>query len=283
MNQITTETKNTGNNSILPATKVTAGLVIPFLLLAFIILFFLPGQTGRYFAWQINPPIMSMFIGAGYLGGAYYFLHVVGGKKWHRVAHGLLPVTAFTWLMLADTIIHWDRFSHAHLGFWLWLILYLVTPILVPWLFFLNRTADPGISDEDDISVPLPVRYFTAIVGVSFLLATILFFLYPSLAISFWPWKLTALTARIMAGWLAIMGVGSTAVALDHRWSGWKIGVESIVLWQALVLVASLLNLSDFSHPLNWYVVATAMGLIGATVIYVIMEINRRKFRLFHL
>ncbi len=276
MKQPSTSTSVSGNNRILPATRLTAGLVIPFLLLAFLILYFLPGETGIYFAWQIKPSMMSMFIGAGYLGGAYFFFHVVAGKQWHRVTHGFLPVTAFTWFMLAATVLHWDKFSHTRLGFWLWLILYLVTPFLVPWLWLRNRAADPREPESIDINVPMPIRRFTTLVGMVFLAATVVFFVLPNVAVSIWPWKLTPLTARTMAGWLAIMGVGSVAVSRDQRWSAWKVGVESIILWQALVLLAAVLNPGDFANPLNWYVVATTGGLIGAVVIYIIMENKRR-------
>jgi hypothetical protein len=277
MNHVSSVSGSSGNDIILLATRITAGLVIPFLLLAFIILYFLPGETGRYFAWQINPPFMSMFIGAGYLGGAYFFFQVVSGKMWHKVAHGFPPVTAFTWVMLIATILHWDRFSHANLGFRLWLILYLITPILVPLLWLLNRKVDSRIPKSDDIYVPLPLRRLTAFVGAIFLVYTLRFFFWPGLAISIWIWKLTPLTTRILSGWLAIMGVGSLTVAWDQRWSAWKVGVESIILWQVLVLVAAIINLNDFNNPFNWYLVATTLGLIGFIVIYVVMEYKRRK------
>jgi hypothetical protein len=277
MNHESSVLKPSGNDKVLSATRITAGLVIPFLLLASIILFFLPGETGRYFAWQINPPFMSMFIGAGYLGGAYFFLRVVSGKEWHKVTHGFPPVTAFTWLMLIATIVHWDRFNHANLGFWLWLILYLITPILVPVLWFLNRRVDPGVTKFNDIEVPLPLCWFTAIVGAIFLVGTLLCLFWPELVISIWIWKMTPLTTRILAGWLAIMGVGSLTVAWDQRWSAWKVGVESIILWQVLVLVAAIGNLGDFNNPFNWYLVATTLGLIGFIVIYVVMEQKRRQ------
>ncbi len=64
------------DDRVYPLTRWVAGAVIPFLLLAFVILYFLPGSSGRFFAWDINPAMTAMFMGAGYLGGAYFFAHV---------------------------------------------------------------------------------------------------------------------------------------------------------------------------------------------------------------
>lgn len=268
--------RTAGDGRILPAARWIAAIVIPFLLLAFAILFFLPGETGTRFAWQIRPPTMAMFMGAGYLGGAYFFARVVTARQWHRVAAGFLPVTSFTWFMLAATILHWDRFSHERLGFQLWLILYLVTPLLVPWLWVRNRAADPKTPERGEVLVPPPVRWLTGGIGLLFLASAIAFFLSPSMAVTIWPWTLTPLTARVMAGWISLMGVGAVVVSRDRRWSAWRIEVESIILWQALVLVAAVRNLGDFSSPLNWYLLATAAGLLGALAIYAGLEARRR-------
>jgi hypothetical protein len=69
------------------------------------------------------------------------------------------------------------------LGFQLWLILYLVTPFLVPWLWWRNRAAGPETPEAGDLVVPMPIRWLTGLIGALFLAATALFFLWPSLAI----------------------------------------------------------------------------------------------------
>jgi peptidoglycan/LPS O-acetylase OafA/YrhL len=215
-------------------------------------------------------------MGTGYLGGAYFFARVATGRRWHRVSAGFFPVTAFTWFMLAATVLHWDRFSHGRLGFQVWLILYLVTPLLVPWLWFHSRRTDPGTPEPDDLIVPRAIRAILALTGALFLAGTVLLFFWPSLAISFWPWTLSPLTARVIAGWLALMGVGSLAVSWERRWSAWRVEIESIILWQALLLVGALANLADFASPWNWYLPATAAGLAGAVAIYLALEARRR-------
>jgi hypothetical protein len=264
------------DDRILLATRWVAALLIPVLLLAFAILVFVPEQTGARFAWQIRPPMTAALMGTGYLGGAYFFLRVATGKRWHRVSAGFPAVTAFTWFMLAATILHWDRFSHGRLGFQLWLVLYVVTPLLVPWLWWRNRVSDPRTPDPDDLPVPQAARWILAVAGAAFLSGTAILFLWPSLAIANWPWTLTPLTARVVAGWLALMGVGSLAISRERRWSAWRTEVESIVLWQAVMLVLGFVHLGDFTRPFNWYLVGTAAGLAGTVAIYVTLEGRRR-------
>jgi hypothetical protein len=82
-------------------------------------------------------------MGAGYLGGSYLFLRALVGRRWHRVAAGFPAIAGFTVAMLLATILHWSRFDFSRLPAQLWLILYVVTPILVLWMWLRNRPADP--------------------------------------------------------------------------------------------------------------------------------------------
>jgi len=265
------------DDRIYPITRIIAAVIIPFLVLAFLILYFLPGETGTRFAWEIKPAMTAAFMGAGYLGGAYFFAHVVFGRRWHRVAPGFLAVTAFTWAMLLATLIHWQRFDLSHFPFQLWLVLYVVTPFLVPWLWWHNRPADPGTFEPDDVEVPRFVRRLTGAIGVLFLLWGVVCFVLPDTAVAAWPWTLSLLTARVLGGWCALMGVGGLVLASERRWSAWRVEVESIFLWQLLVLVAALVHRSDLGPRGNLFLVAELAGLLGFVAIYGGMELRRRR------
>jgi hypothetical protein len=47
---------------------------VPFLVVAFAVLYPWPGDTDRLFAWHIRPMITAMVLGSAYLGGAYFFV-----------------------------------------------------------------------------------------------------------------------------------------------------------------------------------------------------------------
>jgi hypothetical protein len=255
-----------------------AAVIIPFLLLAFVILYLFPQLSGVRFAWRILPNVTAVYIGAGYLGGAYLFVHALVGRQWHRVAAGFPAVTAFTISMLLATLLHWDRFDPRHLPFQLWLVLYVVTPVLVPWIWLSNRVTDPRALELQDIVVPDCIRLVVRVFGVVLTAGAILGLVFPHLLIAVWPWTLTPLTASVVAGWLALMGVGNLAIAQDCRWSTWRVAVESITLWQVLFLVGAVIHQHDFTvgRLLNWYVLSILVFVLSSVSLYVFMEARRR-------
>lgn len=271
------------DDRILPVTRLVSAAVIPFLWLAFLILFFYPDQSGERFAWAIRPHTTAMYMAAGYLGGSWLFIQAVLGRRWHRIQGGFLPITAFTWFMLIATFLHWDRFSHGRLGFTLWLILYIVTPFLVPALWLANRGTNSGEPEAGDILISPAVLFILKLISAGSLIYAAAGFLAPDIVITTWPWTLTPLTARVMCGWVALLGVGAFTLSRERRWSGWKVPLESIGIWHILVFVAAFLNPGDFTNGLvNWYTAAIGGMLMGILVFYPVMERRRRKAMQLH-
>jgi hypothetical protein len=257
-------------------TRIVAAIIIPFLVAAFIILAFFPAESGRRFAWEINPAMTALWMGAGYLGGAYFFLRVLLGGAWHRVTAGFLPVTAFTWAMLLATILHWQRFDLGHLPFQIWLVLYVVTPFLVPFVWWRNGAFGVDTAEANEVFVPDIVRAGMGIVGLFLLISALVAFVAPDVAISFWPWTLSPLTARVMGGWFALMGVGGVVMARERRWSAWRIEVESIIfVWHALVLVGAFFHRGDFKPGGGWFFFAEAITIGALALLYILMERRR--------
>jgi hypothetical protein len=268
------------DDRILRATRLLAALVLPFLVVAFGVLYLSPDDSGRLFAWEVHPRIQAMFAAAGYIGGAFFFANVSVGRRWHRVGAGFLPVATFATSMLLLTILHWDRFDLGHFPFQVWLAIYLVTPGLVVWAWLHNRGADSGQPEEDDVNVPLIIRRGLALFGLTVLAAALGGFIWPSLLVPLWPWPLTTpLAARQIAGWLSLLGVGGIVIGRDARWSAWRVGMGSIGLWHVLVLLAAMLNPGDFTSFVNWYLVVVAVMLAGMAVLYRVMEARRYRQR----
>jgi len=267
------------DDRILPITRIVAVIVVPFLWLAFLILFFTPDLSGERFAWTIKPHMTAMYLGAGYLGGSWLFINAIFGKRWHRIAGGFLPITTFTWFMMISTFLHWDRFSN-NLGFYLWLILYVVTPFLVPALWNYNRKTDSGEPEPNDILISPTVLWILKLISVGSLIYVVIGFVNPDFIINTWVWSLTPLTARVMCGWIALLGVGAFTMSNEKRWSGWKIPLECIAIWHLMVFVAAFMNPSDFKTGLaNWYTIAIGVMVIGIFIFYPMMEMRRRAVK----
>lgn len=266
----------TRDDRILWVTRLVLAAVILVLLLAFDALYLNPQFTKQNFAWEIKPPLTAVFMGAGYISGGYMFLFAVFGKKWHRVTHIFLPVTVFTVAMLLATLLHYDRFLHHNLSFIFWLPIYIITPFLVPWLWIHNRPRDPGGLEVGDKIVPLFIRWTTGLVGVSTLIFWIVVFIHPSYLISIWAWKLTPLTARVISGWGMLISVGGIMLFTDQRWSAWRHSIESIALWQALMVIGSLIHRQDFYRGslLNGYFIGILLALVILSLFYLGMELG---------
>jgi hypothetical protein len=104
------------------------------------------------------------------------------------------------------------------------------------------------------------------------LLVAVLLFLFPALAINLWPWTLTPLTARVVAGWQALLGAGGLVIARQGRWSAWPIPLQSIGLWQLLLLLALLLYRAELGEQgvLNWFVGYTAAGIVAIALLLIV-------------
>jgi hypothetical protein len=255
-------------------TRVIAACVVPFLVLAFAVLYLRPDLSGERFAWKIQPTFTAYWMGTGYLGGAWFFASVVRAKRWHEVALGLPPVCAFVWVMLAVTVLHWERFDVHHLPFQLWLILYVVTPLLIPALWLVNRRHDPVVPDAGAPIVGPRVRVVMALIGSALVAAALWIFVSPQAAIGIWAWKLTPLTARVMAGWLSLSGVGGLVLASEPRWSAWRVLLQSMMVWLALLTLGIWRAWSEFdpSRPAFAAVVAVPMSLVGLAALYLRQE-----------
>ncbi len=264
------------DDRVLMLTRVVAVSVIVILAFAITVLYFLPDDTGQRFAWEIRPHMTAMSMGAGYIGGLFFFLNVALTRRWHRVAAGFLAITAFTWFMLAATLLHFNRFVPSRLPFQLWLGIYILTPLLVPFLWWRNRATDPGTPEPGDVEVPAAVRRIFAGAGVLIMALVVVTFVFPNLLQAVWPWNLTPLTARVLSGWFALIGVGTLAISRDARWSAWRVLLQSVALWQLLVLVAAALNPHDFSTLLNWYLLGVSGTLVAMVAFDVFMESRPR-------
>jgi hypothetical protein len=178
------------------------------------------------------------------------------------------------------TLLHFEKFNHSHISFYAWTLLYIVTPFLVPFIWWRNQSTDPRVLEPGDVAVPQWVRIATGVVGAGLFLIALFMFVFPATAISIWPWSLTPLTARVVAGWFALPGVVGMAFATDFRWSSWRIVLQSQIAGVALILIGIVRAWSNFdtSKPTTWlFVVGMVLLFAALAYLYFGMEALRRK------
>jgi hypothetical protein len=252
------------DDRVLGTTRALAVVIVPFLLVAFGILFLRTDETGTLFAWEIAAPMSAMMLGTAYLGGAWFFARAAMARRWHHVTVGFLPVTSFATFMLLATVLHWDRFNQGHVSFVTWVVLYVTTPALVLLAWLRNRRTDPGTPEEPDLRFPRGVRAVVAAGGAFYVAVALLLLVSPEPMTGVWPWALTPLTARVIGGMLMLLGTFGLTIAGDGRWSAARIPLQSLVvaLGAGLVGVVRAWDTFDPGRPFTWIYLATLVGLL---------------------
>lgn len=234
-------------NSAAQARRWLAILVAPVVIAAGIILYGFPTRTAELFAWPIAPTMTPIVMGAGYLAATWFFYRLGTSKQWAAVASVLGGVLVFTLVMLASTLLHWERFSHGKFTFWLWLVVYLLSPLAVAGVILMHRRTGDANNSGPTLSAGLRAL-FAVVFTLLFVIAMVMVFA-PAVAMAWWPWKLSPLTSRVIGGWVAVLGVGGLLMCRSAYWPQWKVGIETGLLWFVLVALATPGALADFASP----------------------------------
>jgi len=239
---------------VTPETRWISALVVPFLVAASALLLLWPDLTGRFFAWTIRPRMTSLFIGAGFLTGMYFFIRAAAAQRWRTTANGFLPVTVFAWMMAVATVLHWDRFHHQNISFYAWLALYTFTPVAALAIWLRNRGRDRGPADPGELRFPRAVRVVLAVLGTVMAAVMLVFYLQPGWMAAVWPWSITPLTGRVMAGFLMITAITELTLASNPRWDSARVILQGQLIGLALVLIGVTRAWGDFNPalPATW-------------------------------
>jgi hypothetical protein len=266
------------DDRVLGYTRSLSLAIVPFLLVAFVLLYFFPGDTKRLFAWTIKPTMTPMVLASAYLGGAYFFIRVLREPRWTVVKTGFLSVALFASLLGVATIIHWDKFNHGHIAFWLWAGLYFAAPFLVFGAWLANRRfAAPAGVDEPRLGTL--ARWIIGLTGLFALVQGIVMFLAPLRVIAIWPWALTPLTCRVI-GAIFCLGSAGIAVLVDPRWSTVRLMLQVEGLMVALMLIAAVRARAelDAGRLFTWIMLGGFVAvLLGSSYLWYAMEIRPRR------
>ena len=264
---------------MLAYTRGVSLFIVPFLVVAFVILYLFPTHTARLWAWTIPITMTSMTLASAYLGGAYFFVRVARSRHWHEVGTGFLAVTTFASLLGVATIVHWEVFAHDHLAFWLWAGLYFVAPFLVLGAWLANRRYAAPAAAGDVLLRPVERAALTVVGGVA-LVTGIVMFLAPAGMTDIWPWPLTDLSCRVV-GATFCLGGALAGVCVDPRWSAARIMLQVETLMLSLILVAAVRAHDELrSEPLSWPLLLGSLGMLaGSAYLWATYEHHSRAAR----
>ncbi|MFH8252093.1 hypothetical protein ACH3VR_17140 [Microbacterium sp. B2969] len=268
-----------GDDRILPVTRWVAVFIIPFLVVADVLLYAFPTRAGELFAWAIAPPLSAYLLASAYLGGVWFFLRVATVRGWHRVRHGFPAIVLFAGALLVATLLHLDRFSH-NLSFGVWLTLYATTPFIIAVLAVVQAPRDPGIPDAADAVIAGFARIGLALIGISVFAFGAIMFAAPEFAVSFWAWKLTPLTSQVLGAVLSLTGVVNAALLWDSRASSFRILFQAQLLSLSAIALSLIAGRDDLlwdrpMTPIFIGVMVVGLGLYGGFVAWCEFSLRR--------
>lgn len=210
-----------------------------------VLMYLVPSFAVDTFAWPVPVRASAVFLAASFLFRGAFFLLIFLGAPWRRLRYFTWGNVAFAAVLLLSTFVHADKFRFDLFTGWLWLFLYLEEPI---WMVFLISRSARQAPDVSARSVPVLTAFKVFLFAQSLILIGVSGFLLfaPETFDPQWPWKLTPLTGRVIAGWPLSFGVWSIVLANMDNWDDMQMGIGLNIFWLAAVLLTTLIFISEF-------------------------------------
>lgn len=226
--------------------------------------------TADYFAWPIAPDISAAFLGGCYVAATVLLFLSSRARTWAQARLAAPPVMVISLLLLAATLIHWDRFDHDHLVFWLWLAAYVLVP---PALLVLlaRQLREPGFDPPARRRLPAWARVGLGVQAGAMLGAGAVLFAAPGTGADVWPWELTPLTSRAIGAFTFGFGIAAVAGVAENDIDRLRPAALSFVALAAAELIAVARYSDQFDLGLaGWlYLGFHASALAGGLAIVV--------------
>ena len=232
------------------------------------VLLLAPATTGEYFAWPISPPLTAVFMGAGYLGtGVTMAIGLLMARTWGEARLIIPPITVFAASMVAATLLHADRFLWNRLITWLWLGLYCVIVLGAIGIQLIERRRGPATNGA---RLPPPERVALLAVGVATAAWAVPLFVAPTVGAALWPWTLSPLTARVIAGWVAVAATLALIASARGDSASIRLPLLGWTITVALFLIASLANRGGFISGPTGELDLRTLTFFGALIVSVV-------------
>ena len=222
-------------------------------------------HSAAYFAWDVQPPMGAVFIGASFWSACVLLAWSARQRDWARARITVPSVAVVSLLLLGATLAHIEQFGSL-LGI-AWIEVYALTPPLAI-AFTVIQLAAPGRDPERLERLPATLRGALGAQTLVMCAAGLALWIAPTDA-GWWPWPVGALTAKALGTWLlGIATVGAYLVVRDDR-EDLPGAMLSYVVLGALLLVGALRFGGDFDDaaPTAVYLAvagsALAVGLAG--------------------
>lgn len=222
-------------------------------------------STRTFWSWEIQPAMSAVWVGAGYIFGACAITTMLVVGSWRSGLVAIIATWPFAIVMFVATMLHTDRFFLGTLNFYIWLAIYIILPVALPVIWWLNRGRDPGLQPGDFL-IPKALSVGAGIAGIILILISLLMIVSPTTAAGYWPWSLTPLMSQVIGGWIMFLGTGLCCLFFERRYIAYRYFLPSAGFWMALLFVASFFHLDNFNFTRIgswfWFVLTGLLSVI---------------------
>lgn len=261
------DTRRATGTPIHPFFRGVLGLEVFFGVASLATIGFFPEDTATRFAWEIKSVVMAAVLGGLYFAFAPTLILQFLARRWEMIRVIIPAAFVFTSAEMIATALHWDLFFTGTLRFNIWLASYILPPplLLAMYLYHQKRSALPPAG------APLPrgMRMLFIGLGAILVLDALAAFVSPDYLITSFPWTLTPLTARVLSGWVLVIGSLLLSIARENDRD--RVRLASPVLFLILpavgVQVLRYREQVDLGHPRLW-VNLTIFAALAACGLY---------------
>lgn len=203
-----------------------------------------PRSTPSTFAWGLQPEPLAALVGGFYLASALTFAFAYR-QPWPRVrglGFGVLALTIPTFLV---TLLHLDVFDFSRVLAVLWVVLFLVTPILMTGII-LRHPAGPVAEDT-----PLPAWLRALLAGFALLglVGAIGLWVDPVGFGAFFPFELPPLGGRFVGCWSFFLAVLAAYPAARNRLAEAPVTLVALATFALGALLGAARTLDGMQSP----------------------------------
>ncbi|MGB8645000.1 MAG: hypothetical protein WCF84_07165 [Anaerolineae bacterium] len=226
-----------------PALRILLYAASVLVFLVGIPLYLFSTQTDIYFAYTVTPPLGAAFIGAAYWAASLLEFFSARERLWANARGAVPAVLAFTTLVFISSLLslsffHWTgKLWITWVGTYVWLAVYLITPIALAVLFW-HQLRQPGGTPARLLPLPLLIRVGIAVHAAVLLVVGILFLFAPQTVDFLWPWSMFAWSARIIGSWIFGFGLAAVAVVWENDLARVRPIIYSAIAFSLLQFIA---------------------------------------------
>jgi|LGOV01.1.fsa_nt_gb hypothetical protein len=220
-------------------------------------------------AWEIAP-FNAGFLGAIYLGAMVPVGLMYWSGKWSPSRLVLRAIFTFTFIVLAVSLYHFNRFNFSEPSVWVWFALYVGLPASGGYHLWLYRSMPTGY-------LVTPSRNWRGVLqltGIALAIYGIGLIFAPTVFSSLFPWTLDSFhsqlySATFITGAVLMLTVAKGTTRAEFIAAGLTEAIFSIGSITSLVIVDAGIKKIDFgaADTIAWLLLLSILSLLGLAMI----------------